>query len=131
MFVSVVHVGDVGMVVDQWRVAMQVAVGVRDEHARRVRVIVVLIVHVHMIVLERLVRVHVRVPLAQEEDDSQAHRKHREPVARLQRLSQPENGDERTGERRRREVGSFSCRSDPAQRVRVQHHAHAVAQAAE
>ena len=68
-----VEVRIVGVLVADRRVAMPVGVGLARRVARRVRVQVVVIVHMAMLMFQRLVLMLVFVPLGEMQPDAETH----------------------------------------------------------
>ena len=102
MLVAVVQVGVVRVPVHERRVAVPVGVRLLHRPAGNVRVPVVLVVHVPVLVLHRLVRVLVLVPLGQVEPEAEGHEPGGEEQARRRRLAEHrdcERGADERGER--------------------------------
>ncbi len=78
MPVTVVQIRDVGVRVDERRVAVRM--GVRSRDPRPMIVVVVLVVHVGVIVLHLLVDVLVVVGLVQQESQPRRHEPHRQKI---------------------------------------------------
>lgn len=131
MLVPVMSIGKVRMVVDQTHVAVRVAVRLARGSIRLVLVRMMLVVVMKVFVLEFLVRVNMTVALPKKQRDAETHRDHGDDIERAKPLPQQEQRYERTDERSRREVRRLAGRSDQPQRVRIEHHADAVAEAPE
>ena len=80
------------------RVPVRVAVRLVQVHSRRVLVLVVRVVDMEVIVLQRLVRMRVRVARPDEQDDSQRHGSHGTQLAASQALSEQGHRRERSDE---------------------------------
>ena len=70
---AVVHVGNVGMLVQERPVYVRVRVGLSRRVERPVLVLVMLVVDVSVLVLHELVEVDVVVLLAEQQGDAEAH----------------------------------------------------------
>ena len=80
MFVPMVRIGHMRVVMHEVLVVMEVAVRLALWVARAVRVLVMLVVRVLVLVGHRRVLVAVRVLLAKQERDTEAHREHRDAI---------------------------------------------------
>jgi len=80
MFVTVVSVRQMRVVVFECVVSMLMVVGLSWRSLGIMLVEVMSIVHVQVLVLHRVVRMPVSVPLAQEKHDASSHEEHRQAV---------------------------------------------------
>ena len=74
-----VEVGIVRVSVADRRVAMPVGVGLAGRVLRRVRMLMVVVVHMTMLVFQRLVLMRVFVPFGEMQPDADAHQRSRRP----------------------------------------------------
>ena len=123
------HIGQVRVLVGQRRVLVDMRVGLPGRLVMLVDV--VLVVNMRVIVLHRLVDVHVLVFGPQEHDNAGPHDCHREELTGAEVLREQSRGNERTDERRGREVGRLSCCAQQAKRAHRKHDAQAVAEESE
>jgi hypothetical protein len=77
MSMTMVKVGNVRMIVGECRVPMLVTVWLTDRSPVRMRVLVMFVMHVLMLVLDRLVDVNVAMAFAQHEVHAEPHDPHR------------------------------------------------------
>ena len=73
MRMAVMHVGNVRVVVDQRFVPVEMAMGLAGRDRVRMSVLMVRVVHVPVLVLERIVRVQMRVSFADEQAGAGRH----------------------------------------------------------
>jgi len=104
VFMAVVGVGYMWMVVREPAVMVAVVVGFSERRAWAVRVLVMFVVVVQVLVLESFVGVQVAVPLGEQYEHAERHRRHGDRVEPAQRLIEQEQGGERADERRGGEV---------------------------
>ena len=108
---------------------MAVGMGVRLARglAARVRMPVVLVVHVRVVVVELDVGVRVLVALGEVEPDARCHQETRRHEPPRQLLREDQHREDGAEERRQREVGAGPRGSDLPERAHEEHEAHAIA----
>ena len=94
MLMPMVRIGHMRVVVHEALVVMQVAVRLPRRVVRTVRVLVMLVVRVLVLVGHRRVLVAMRVFLAKQERDAQAHGEHRDAIQQAERITEQEHGCE-------------------------------------
>jgi hypothetical protein len=128
--VLVVQVGIVRVVVNEPRMAMSVCVRLGWRLIRTVDVLVMLVMHVRVLVLERLMNVLVLVSLGEVEPDAQAHECASDKEPQRHRLAEHWDCEERPDKGRGREIGAGSRCPQVPQRQHKQSQAHPVAEEA-
>ena len=128
--VRVVKVGIVRMRMAKAGVRVPVRMRFAARHPGLVRVLMVLVVPVQVFVLERLMHVHVLVPLADVEPHADAHQRAPDGELNGERLSQRNDGRDRAEERSRREIRAGPCGAERAERAHEEHQTHSVAEEA-
>ena len=123
---SMVDIGHMRVLVRQGLMLMWMRVRLRGH--RLVLMAMVLVVHMSVIVLDRLMRVQVLVLGAQEEDDACRHDRHREKLPCADALAEESRRNQRTDEGTGREVRSLPSCAQQAERAHRADDAQAVAE---
>lgn len=109
VFVPMVDVGVMRMFMRHGRVPMKMTVRFPPIPLEIVLMLVMQVVDVAVSVFHRFMRVFMSVALGQVQPDPQAHQAGRQPESRQHRFVQEQDGNGRTDERRRGEVGPRAC----------------------
>ena len=126
MLVPMVRIGEMRMAVGHGFMGVPVPVRRFGRNAGGVRMLMVFVMHVHVLVVNRLVRVRVLVAFRQMQPDAQSHCRGGQQQPRRDRLSQQRHRHRGPKEGRDREVGAGARCAQMTQAHHIECQAYAV-----